>query len=249
MRYKALIMDVDGTCVPHAIDGLPSKKVLTAIRAAQKKVPVCACTSRPIFIAKDVIRALGLKHPCGVNDGTQIYDPLKKKIVRTFSLSKDAAAAVQQFYESHRLKYMVNVGETEEFYDGGELPEDVCSLCVPELPTNQAMIIKDELVMTIPNIAVQTPPSYTAGNVWISATSPIATKLHSVIEIARMLEVDPKDIIGIGDGYNDFPLLEACGLKIAMGNAVPELKAIADFVAPTVDEDGVATVIEKFILA
>ena len=40
----------------------------------------------------------------------------------------------------------------------------------------------------------------------------------------------------------------ACGLKIAMGNAVPELKAIADFIAPTVEEDGVATVIEKFVL-
>lgn len=33
-----------------------------------------------------------------------------------------------------------------------------------------------------------------------------------------------------------------------MGNAEPELKAIADFIAPSVDEDGVATVIEKFIL-
>ena len=52
----------------------------------------------------------------------------------------------------------------------------------------------------------------------------------------------------MGDGYNDFPLLMACGLKIAMGNAVPELKAIADFIAPSVEEDGVATVIEKFIL-
>ena len=52
----------------------------------------------------------------------------------------------------------------------------------------------------------------------------------------------------MGDGYNDFPLLMASGLKIAMGNAVPELKEIADFVAPTVEEDGVAVIIEKFIL-
>jgi hypothetical protein len=40
----------------------------------------------------------------------------------------------------------------------------------------------------------------------------------------------------------------ACGLKVAMGNAVPELKAIADYIAPSVTDDGMATVIEKFIL-
>lgn len=47
---------------------------------------------------------------------------------------------------------------------------------------------------------------------------------------------------------NDHSLLCAYRLKIAMGNAAPELKAIADFIAPSIEEDGVATVIEKFIL-
>lgn len=45
-----------------------------------------------------------------------------------------------------------------------------------------------------------------------------------------------------------FLFLMACGLKVAMGNAVSELKTIADYIAPTIDEDGVADVIEKFIL-
>lgn len=40
----------------------------------------------------------------------------------------------------------------------------------------------------------------------------------------------------------------ACGFKVAMGNAVDEVKAIADYIAPPVEEDGVADVIEKFIL-
>jgi hypothetical protein len=81
----------------------------------------------------------------------------------------------------------------------------------------------------------------------INITDALASKLHGVVEVARMLHIKTEDIIGVGDGYVDFPLLMACGLKIAMGNAVPELKAIADFIAPTVDEDGVAVVIDKFI--
>ncbi len=56
------------------------------------------------------------------------------------------------------------------------------------------------------------------------------------------------EIIGVGDSYNDFPLLMACGLKVAMGNAAPELKEIADYIAPTVEEDGVVDVIKRFVL-
>jgi hydroxymethylpyrimidine pyrophosphatase-like HAD family hydrolase len=40
----------------------------------------------------------------------------------------------------------------------------------------------------------------------------------------------------------------ACGFKVAMGNAVPELKAIADYIAPSVEEDGLAHVLEKYII-
>jgi len=63
-----------------------------------------------------------------------------------------------------------------------------------------------------------------------------------------MVKIKPQEIIGVGDGPNDYPLLMGSGFKVAMGNAVPELKEIADFIAPSVEEDGVATVIEKFVL-
>lgn len=41
----------------------------------------------------------------------------------------------------------------------------------------------------------------------------------------------------------------ACGLKIAMGNAVPELKAIADEIAPPLESDGLAYILEKYFLS
>ena len=82
----------------------------------------------------------------------------------------------------------------------------------------------------------------------IHVTGSEASKLHGIVEVARILNIKTEEIIGVGDGYNDFPLLLACGLKVAMGNAIPELKAIADFIAPTVEEDGVAVVLEKFVL-
>ena len=74
------------------------------------------------------------------------------------------------------------------------------------------------------------------------------TKATAVKELARMLGTSPDLMIAVGDSYNDTPLLEACGLAIAMGQAPDELKAIADFVAPTVDEDGLAVAIEELVM-
>ena len=54
--------------------------------------------------------------------------------------------------------------------------------------------------------------------------------------------------MAIGDGHNDIPLLEAAGFKVAMGNAPDEVKAVADYVAPSLQDDGVAEAIERFIL-
>ncbi len=74
------------------------------------------------------------------------------------------------------------------------------------------------------------------------------TKATGVKELARMLGTSADRMIAVGDSFNDAPLLEVCGLGVAMGQAPDELKAIADFVAPSVDEDGLATAIVEFVL-
>ena len=60
--------------------------------------------------------------------------------------------------------------------------------------------------------------------------------------------IDLADSVFYSDSYNDLPLLEVCGLRIVMGDAPDELKAIADYVAPSIDEDGLAVAIEEFVL-
>ena len=101
----------------------------------------------------------------------------------------------------------------------------------------------------IPNIAVHKLSSKWENKYELSVTYVGATKETAIHEVAQLLRITPQEIISVGDGHNDIPLLMACGLKIAMENAVDELKSIADFIAPSVDEDGVITVIKKFIIS
>lgn len=63
------------------------------------------------------------------------------------------------------------------------------------------------------------------------------------------LGIDPAETIAMGDGGSDIPLLRAAGIGIAMDNALDYVKAAADHVTASCDEDGVALALEKYLFA
>lgn len=60
-------------------------------------------------------------------------------------------------------------------------------------------------------------------------------------------EIDPKQIIAIGDDVNDLPMIRNAGLGVAMGNAKPEVKAAAGRVIGKNSEDGLAAFLEELV--
>ena len=65
--------------------------------------------------------------------------------------------------------------------------------------------------------------------------------------LQNLYGISKEETLTIGDHNNDIELLQSGGVKVAMGNATDELKAIADYVTDTVDNDGFAKAIEKFV--
>lgn len=76
-----------------------------------------------------------------------------------------------------------------------------------------------------------------------------ANKGSGVELLAKTLDIKPEEIICIGDAGNDIHMIKYAGLGVAMGNAFPEVKEIADYITKTNNDDGVAHVIDKFVLA
>jgi len=73
-------------------------------------------------------------------------------------------------------------------------------------------------------------------------------KASGIARVGQTLGVNPTNMVAVGDSYNDLPMLEACGFSVAMGNAPPEVKDAAEFVAPSVAEDGLAVAISEYVL-
>ena len=74
------------------------------------------------------------------------------------------------------------------------------------------------------------------------------TKAFALELLAQRLEINPEEIMALGDANNDIEMLQFAGLGIAMGNASNHVKNLADYVTDSNEENGVATAIAKFIL-
>lgn len=70
------------------------------------------------------------------------------------------------------------------------------------------------------------------------------TKWSAIRWLASGWGIQDHEICTVGDDVNDIPMIRHAGLGIAMGNALPEVKAVADRVAPGQDEDGLVAVVE-----
>ncbi len=251
MKYKAIITDVDGTLIPQSLkDGLPTRKVRSAIKKAQEKVHIGVATGRVPTSISYLFNHVHLPGPSVVLNGAMIIDLAKNDILYTDEMI---------MYDFHRVAAILTrmnvsfvVDEVDRYvipYSASYKPARplvifISNLTVKEIDTIQSAISH---LNRISSVRV---PDWTNKEKWgLHISHSNASKEFAVLKIAAMLGILPSEIIGIGDGYNDIPLLQACGLKIAMGNAVRDLKEIADYVAPSVEEDGVADVIEKFILS
>lgn len=71
-------------------------------------------------------------------------------------------------------------------------------------------------------------------------------KAQSLNRLLELIGLSTNDMIAFGDGYNDLSMLKLAGVGVAMANAVPEVRAEADFITKSNEEDGVAFAIEKF---
>jgi len=71
-------------------------------------------------------------------------------------------------------------------------------------------------------------------------------KAQSLLRLLGKINLTPADMIAFGDGYNDLSMLKLAGMGVAMENAAPEVRADADYVTLSNEEDGVAAALEHF---
>lgn len=247
MQYEAIIFDLDGTAIPNIPHGLPSERLIHAIQAAKSKVTLCAATGRPITNAGPILDALELDSPCVISAGTQIVNPRTEEILWEASLDQVSVQAILDICEPYHYEVLAR---NELRGEGKRASERVADghtnvLYIMGCAEADAEMILGKLER-VDAITAAGVTSWSNDGIDIHITHVTATKEHAIAELLKILNIDKANTIGVGDANNDIHLFRAVGHKVAMGNGTDKLKAQADEICDTVDNDGLAKIIEKY---
>lgn len=91
-----------------------------------------------------------------------------------------------------------------------------------------AIKLYDQLLLDIPELDIIVMQDSFVERKWIEAFPKGCSKFNAIAELANYLNIKNEEIIAFGDGLNDIEMLEKCGYGVALKNALPEVKKVAD---------------------
>ena len=243
--YKLLLLDLDGTLIGR--DERISPRVADAVRRVSERVLVSIATGREIEDVLRFARQLRLTAPQICDNGALILDPATGDPLSTWPLGDGPSTTILDRLHVQGMDYIAtHPGGAFRPPDGRgvtgllrisalDLPEDGADRLVAEFADDAALeVVKAHLPYN---------------GLWaVDFTCTGVSKGTAAGWVQDWAGVGAEQTIAAGDSYNDVPLFRASGLSMAMADAPGELKGLADFVAPSVDDDGLAVAIEDFIL-
>lgn len=125
------------------------------------------------------------------------------------------------------------------YTDFGDFEHPSLKVCVEIFDGKKAEALKKELLYYD---CIRFSDGY-----WYKFTKSEVTKEKAIRVVCDACNISLSDIIAFGDDFADIGMLKLCGLGIAMGNAIDEVKVVADVVIGRNDEDGIAEYLEKII--
>lgn len=218
---KAIAVDIDGTITD------PTRKLsISALKALRKAeslgVPVILVTGNILCFTRAASVLIGTSGGLVAENGGVIYSNEKVKILGDIKKAERA-------YEHLKGLYPVEKVQFSEFR--------VSEIAIwRTIPKN---IIKE----TLKDFDIEVYDTKFA----IHLTDPRVNKGSSLKLVAEDMGIKTDDIIAIGDSENDIDFLKVAGLKVAVANADPQLKKMADYVTTKKYGEGVAEALEKLI--
>lgn len=271
--YRLLALDIDGTLV-NSRDQLTAETRSALRRASDAGLKVVLATGRRYSRALPLVEPLGLDAPIVSASGALVKRPSDHHTLYRAHFERDVLRGTLRIVASSgydAVLYADTFSEGFDFYCPrldtlqAELAEYFelnprCERVWPELMTQppegvfagfavgtraQMLALHEQLQAGLPGALythVLRSPRYRGHMCEIAPAG--ATKWSGVCHVAELWGIGAGEICAVGDDVNDLPMIEGAGLGVAMGNAVEEVKAAADRVAPTHDEHGLVQVVD-----
>lgn len=268
MKYKMIVLDLDGTLTNDKKEITP--KTRNALMQAQAMgVRIVLASGRPTYGITALAEELELACHGGfilAFNGGCISDCTDGHVMFEQTLAPDLVPPLYHAARNAGMEILTYQGEGiasskknnkyvlhEAFINKMPVVEysDFPNQVV--YPINKCLIVGDpaplhRLELQLNRQLVGRLSLYRSAGFFLECVPLGIDKAQSLQRLIRQLGIDREEVIACGDGYNDQSMIEFAGLGVAMANAPRDIQDKADYITYSNEEDGVAHVVEKFIL-
>lgn len=274
MDYKMICIDMDGTLL-NSKKKLSQGNKVALKKAYESGVHIIICTGRNSRSALHFSNEIGVKSAVIANNGALVLDEDEEVLIFKEALEKEQCEklievakkfkAVPNFHslgkiylnskfrkllndlffnrnvqEKYKIKsvYLKKDVEWSSLFKSGK---EVFGKCIFVEKNSKLKQIENELKKD-----ERFEITYSGKNC-LEINSKGVSKGRAVKILAEHHGIKQEEIICIGDNGNDISMIKYAGLGVAMKNGTEAVKAVADYITDTNDNDGVAKVVEKFI--
>jgi len=265
VTIRLLAIDLDGTLVNH--DLVMNPRDVAAVKAASAAgVTVVLATGRMFKSSLRFAEPLGLKGPIINYQGAVVREIASGEVWYRCELTMPMQQRVLALAEPK--DWHVNVYVDESVYTARARPEADLYAKIGMVPYQvvgplSKWVHQDATKMVLVDLDPENVPARMTelaawmGDVarvtrsldwFVEVVNPEVSKSRALAMVADRLGIAQAEVCAIGDNTNDEDMVRWAGFGVAMGNAPAALKNLAKHVTGTVDEAGVAEVIERFVI-
>lgn len=266
MELKAIFLDLDGT-LNNDEKQITARTRNVLMQAQKQGIRLVLASARPspgLYKERDILELSRYGGILMSYNGGRIVDAATGQVL--FETAMDLCQAKQMLERLKELPVTVILDDGHRFYVTDPLGYKVAYECrnnamectqVEDLaaflqfaPVKLLMSVQPEMLSKVQaQIAailprslrvVQTAPFY------LEIIPAAIHKGRGVLDTCAALEIDPLHTVAFGDAENDIPMLKAAGIGVAMGNAAEAVKAAADAITRSNNEDGIAHWLEPY---
>lgn len=254
-RIKAIFFDIDGTLVSFKSHTVPESARRAIARLREQGVKVFIATGR-LMKHVAIVNDIEVDGYITVNGGYCITSAGEVIFESAFP-----RATVERVIDlSEQYGFDLNVMTHEDMYVSsmGERVQKIASMIniMPTVADVRAIAATQPVVQMCPYISRELEQEIMpllpdcVGSRWIETFMDLnvrgVDKSLGIQQVMNYYGLTMAEAMAFGDGGNDLPMVRDAAVGVAMGNACDELKAVADYITSSVDEDGVSRALEHF---
>ncbi|MCY6483159.1 Cof-type HAD-IIB family hydrolase [Clostridium aestuarii] len=271
MEYKLICLDMDGTLLnDEKTISIRNKEAIK--KAHDKGVKIAICTGRLFISAKYYANLIGIKAPIIASNGSYIREKDRDEVIYQSLLNKEDCQIIWSIIKKYDFLSCFNTYDTiisnkpfskgDFYYKINDSLPDNMKIKLKVLPEFEGAFSNNDILKFIclskdyDNLR-KAKEEIKGLNKFEVVSSSInnfeiinknSSKGKAVEVLAGFYDLKKEEIMCIGDNENDLSMIEYAGMGVAMGNAEEFVKSKANFITDTNNNDGIAKVIEKFIL-